>query len=638
MEQSTARAFVGRGKDENMHHPHIIYRALGALLLSLLLTACGGGGGSTTASGQATVLATVSGAAPLANCPSGGISVDSGIDTNGNGQLDAAEVTGTQYVCNGTAGSNGLSMLVAISDEAAGANCSAGGKKINAGADSNASGVLDAGEISTTSYVCNGTNGTNGSNGANGTNGSNGSNGLNTLMAIVSEAAGANCTYGGNKITSGVDLDADGVLDALEITATSYVCNGTPAGIPWVDVTGTAVPAQPNTGYIAHNDTAQVTITLPTNPAFGDVVRVNGLGAGGWKIAQNAGQQVLTANLPGGSLGGTWTTGGGARQWTALASSANGRKLAAGVFADFIYVSQDGGLNWSPRASSQGWNALAMSGDGQYLVAGTTTGNLYRSTDGGLSWTELVTGPSGACNRLSASTDGRTWAAAMTSGQVYISEDSGATWTDVGVPGLTSGLAVSADGSKIVGSRQNFSVLDVFVLTKVAGVWSVQDRLSPTSSTSLNPWLTAIALSSDGSSMWVAEYEGFLYSSTDDGAHWTPHFTDSPRPWQGITLSADGSRLAAQGGVGSIHLSSDSGATWRTSVFTGNWLGVVASADGNHLLARQSGVADLVLAQAATTAGTAGSISGRRYDALELQYLGSGEFNVLSYAGSFVVE
>src|SRR4051812_16395975 len=38
---------------------------------------------------------------PGANCSGAGIAVKSGLDSNGNGTLDAAEVTNTSYVCNG---------------------------------------------------------------------------------------------------------------------------------------------------------------------------------------------------------------------------------------------------------------------------------------------------------------------------------------------------------------------------------------------------------------------------------------------------------------------------------------------------------------------------------------------------------
>ncbi len=81
---------------------------------ALLLTAClsgGGGGGSSTptpaTTGANSVVYAVTKSAPPVTCPNGGITVQSGIDTNGNGVLDPSEVTSTQYVCNGTAGTNG---------------------------------------------------------------------------------------------------------------------------------------------------------------------------------------------------------------------------------------------------------------------------------------------------------------------------------------------------------------------------------------------------------------------------------------------------------------------------------------------------------------------------------------------------
>ena len=59
-------------------------------------------------------------------------------------------------------------------------------------------------------------------------------------------------------------------------------------GVTWQNVTGTSQQAQPNTGYLANN-AAQVTITLPASPNLGDIVRVSGVGAGGWQIVQNVG-------------------------------------------------------------------------------------------------------------------------------------------------------------------------------------------------------------------------------------------------------------------------------------------------------------------------------------------------------------
>jgi hypothetical protein len=289
----------------------------------LLLSACGGGDGDPGAAGAngMSALMHVSTEAAGEHCANGGSRIDAGLDASRDGTLDTGEVSSSQYVCSGgtgeagvagttgASGGNGLSALVQMVDEPSGAHCSAGGKAIRVGVDANANGVLDAGEISSTGYVCNGSDGANGSNGATGATGSNGTNGLNALLSI--EPAGANCTYGGNKVSSGLDSNASGVLDPGEITSTGYVCNGAPGALPsWVTATGATVQAQSNTGYIASNDSQPVVVTLPTSPAVGDLVRVSGAGVGGWVIAQNAGQAVYTTNL-GGAPGATTTAGTG---------------------------------------------------------------------------------------------------------------------------------------------------------------------------------------------------------------------------------------------------------------------------------------------------------------------------------------
>ncbi|MBC7412665.1 MAG: hypothetical protein H7331_09465, partial [Bacteroidia bacterium] len=102
----------------------------------------------------------------------------------------------------------------------AGVNCSNGGKKVESGIDTNNSGVLDAGEVTATNYVCDGLVG------SNGTNGTNGTNGKNSLVKTTTEPAGVNCSNGGKKVESGIDTNNSGVLDAGEVTATNYVCDG----------------------------------------------------------------------------------------------------------------------------------------------------------------------------------------------------------------------------------------------------------------------------------------------------------------------------------------------------------------------------------------------------------------------------
>ena len=51
-----------------------------------------------------------------------------------------------------------------------------------------------------------------------------------------------------------------------------------------------------DTQYIANN-AALVTLTLPATASVGERVGVTGVGAGGWRIAQNAGQQIHFGNV-----------------------------------------------------------------------------------------------------------------------------------------------------------------------------------------------------------------------------------------------------------------------------------------------------------------------------------------------------
>jgi hypothetical protein len=145
------------------------------------------------------------------NCANGGLKFSWGVDDNGNGMLDAGEVDGTKYICNGGNGSNGSNgtsghnSLLTTTDEPAGQNCAAGGLRVDSGLDDNDNGTLDAGEVDNTDYVC-----------APG----------RSLVATAAEPAGQNCATGGTVITSGIDDNNNGTLEAGEIDDTRYVCNG----------------------------------------------------------------------------------------------------------------------------------------------------------------------------------------------------------------------------------------------------------------------------------------------------------------------------------------------------------------------------------------------------------------------------
>ena len=159
-------------------------------------------------------------------CPAGGMEFQWGIDANNNGNLDAGEVDGSATLCNGSPGAAGAVSLVNTSNEPAGGACAAGGVKVETGVDGNRNGQLDPGEVRSTSFVCHGERGDKGDRGE---RGEAGADGASALIDSTSEPPGPNCSAGGVKISVGVDANRDGTLSDAEVTRVSYVCGGAPA-------------------------------------------------------------------------------------------------------------------------------------------------------------------------------------------------------------------------------------------------------------------------------------------------------------------------------------------------------------------------------------------------------------------------
>ena len=105
---------------------------------------------------------------------------------------------------------------------------------------------------------------------------------LNTLTtddsSVVSPTSGNINIFGG----TGISTTGSG---------STVTINGTGGGFEYVEVTGASQLMAVNVGYIANRGSA-VTFTLPATAAQGDAVAIVGKGAGGWIIAQNAGQTI----------------------------------------------------------------------------------------------------------------------------------------------------------------------------------------------------------------------------------------------------------------------------------------------------------------------------------------------------------
>ena len=107
-------------------------------------------------------------------------------------------------------------------------------------------------------------------------------------QTITGDNGGALSPTAGNwNIVGGTGITTTGVGSTLTIDSSG--------GFTWVEVTGTSVGLLANTGYILNN-VGLVTATLPALCEIGDTFQIVGKGAGGWRVAQNAGDTIHFGN------------------------------------------------------------------------------------------------------------------------------------------------------------------------------------------------------------------------------------------------------------------------------------------------------------------------------------------------------
>lgn len=131
---------------------------------------------------------------------------------------------------------------------------------------------------------------------------------IETLTADIGGAVGPDAAFN-------IDLlGGTGCTTTGTPVANQIVFDVTGGGITWSRPAGAAVAAAVDNGYVSVN-AGLVTVTLPVTAALGTVIEIMGEGAGGWVIAQNAGQSIQFGNLSttvgaGGSLASTnqWDT------------------------------------------------------------------------------------------------------------------------------------------------------------------------------------------------------------------------------------------------------------------------------------------------------------------------------------------
>ena len=294
--------------------------------------------------------------------------------------------------------------------------------------------------------------------------------------------------------------------------------------------------------------------------------------------------------------------------FSAITVSADGSRLVTVACCPGpILTSPDFGATWAMTpAPSRIWTSVAASADGSKLVA-VSYGNwlpaeqtIFTSTNSGATWTGH-SGLSSGLASVASSADGTKLVAVGAAGfgadlaSVSLSSDSGATWRSAPKNVATNvwrGVASSADGTKLVavGYTENIDTRYIYLSSDSGVTWD--------SANAPGEYWSSVASSADGTRLVAtAHFPGRIYTSTNSGLTWTRQPGAPPENWGTVASSADGTRLVAGGGFsnGQIYTSKDSGVTWVSDndpptlptipPQNPSWVSVASSADGNKLAA-----------------------------------------------------
>jgi len=412
----------------------------------------------------------------------------------------------------------------------------------------------------------------------------------------------------------------DGAITGAKLAAgavggSQLASNLANAIVPW-QVSGLQTPlATANMGYILTN-AALAELLLPLTANVGDVIRVSGVGAGGWQITPNVGQ-IITGYSATTTVGEVWTPRASATEaYYGLAMDYDGSTIiGAASYSGQIWISHDYGTNWMTKGSVAYWVQAAASADGTKLAVlggAYAPRSIYISSDGGSNWE--VRESVRHWNGIASSADGTKLTATVSGGQIYTSSDSGTNWVAHEQSRSWAGIASSADGMKLAAT---VSGGQIYTSTDGGSNWTARAFE--------NNW-SQIASSLDGAKLFAGASPGYLYTSTDSGATWTQRGTSND--WAYVASSGDGNRLLANahGTSGRIYLSTDGGATWNQKESLRYWRQVAVSGDGKVLAADVD--RGYIYVSMATMTGTI--VSGAQGTTAALQYMGNGVWQPLN--------
>jgi hypothetical protein len=439
---------------------------------------------------------------------------------------------------------------------------------------------------------------------------------LTTNVALLdhSQKYTGNNTYTGSNTNTGNNQfnGANNFTNMGNNFTGSFFGNGL---VGWTIVPGNSVQAAIDTGYLL-TSSQLTTVMLPLSPNVKDIVRISGAGIGGWQVAGNPGQSII-GNFAS-YLNIFLQPGSSSADWDSLASSADGTRMyAGGNLNGGVQFSLDSGHTWNPTTlAGSGWRSMACSANGNTVFAAPSGGNIQWSTDGGQTWTPIAT--SANWTAIACSANGGYVIAGASSGNLVLTSGTSpasGSWTTV---------ACSSNGTNLA------AAIGTTVYTSINGGASWTHN-------SLAGSCSALVAASTGLKL-VAAYNGGIATSTNFGGNWTISSAGS-KTWNCLAGSSDCTRLVAGVSGGSFYASANFGATWTPLTSTNQfWSGAAMSADGTKFAGSVQTVGSVnggifYSATSTQTTSTTNSIVGSQGSAVELQYIGNGQFMPVSSSG-----
>jgi hypothetical protein len=258
----------------------------------------------------------------------------------------------------------------------------------------------------------------------------------------------------------------------------------------------------------------------------------------------------------------------------------------------------------TPLPVNDDCRGVAASADGtvMYYAAGGLSSGVWVSTDSGQNWSQAGSpNLSGAYISVACSANGRIVYAEPSSGTIQKSTNSGATWFSTGINQTGNFISCTAGGNLLFASNYACSGNGTNLARLLSGAVTISTNGGAAFSIAVTTPVTfnCLAASSDCTKLVGGSGNGLLYATSNRGATWTA-LTTSAQNWSGAWMSPDGSKLAA---------------TVSTS----------GSVNGGIYFGNVVPLPDTV---------TTNSIGGSRGSAVELQYIGNGQFMPVSSVGT----